>query len=367
MKLLLVYTVCLSLNFAKAETLSFSTVWSQINNNSAAQQSSKLQTEALSEAQSRSSRHWLPRIYLDARGYQTNDPGASFFGLLEQRSIGQADFDPNAINHPESNVYTRGALGLDWAVYEGGIKSSQVDFFKHSVSAQKNATSQIQLEQYSAVGLYYGSIAIIRDYKLKLETLNSEVGRFIKSYQLGSKGNPVGYSGLLGLKSLANRLSGLLNQYEAQSQAHYAALGELGIKNQNWSPEVIDSNNFVSRYFLNFTANAVQGIQPAFFILLLLLFYIVFSIFIQSTSGMAVLTMPIIGALAILVNIPGREIVNSYMYGMCLMSFLAPTGLILPSLAMVNISLKTWFKFIMPLLIVFTIICMIALMIGIYL
>jgi uncharacterized ion transporter superfamily protein YfcC len=49
------------------------------------------------------------------------------------------------------------------------------------------------------------------------------------------------------------------------------------------------------------------------------------------------------------------------------MSFLAPTGLILPSLAMVNISLKTWFKFIMPLLIIFTIIAMAALVIGIYL
>ncbi|HUM98752.1 MAG TPA: hypothetical protein PK275_12925 [Chitinophagaceae bacterium] len=130
---------------------------------------------------------------------------------------------------------------------------------------------------------------------------------------------------------------------------------------------IVLNEGHISDSILNFTANAVQGIQPAFFILLLLLFYIVFSIFIQSTSGMAVLTMPIIGALAILVNIPGREIVNSYMYGMCLMSFLAPTGLILPSLAMVNISLKTWFKFIMPLLIVFTIICMIALMIGIYL
>jgi len=130
---------------------------------------------------------------------------------------------------------------------------------------------------------------------------------------------------------------------------------------------IVLNEGHISDSILNFTANAVQGIQPAFFILLLLLFYIVFSIFIQSTSGMAVLTMPIIGALAILVNIPGREIVNSYMYGMCLMSFLAPTGLILPSLAMVNISLKTWFKFIMPLLIVFTIICMIALIIGIYL
>ena len=130
---------------------------------------------------------------------------------------------------------------------------------------------------------------------------------------------------------------------------------------------IILNEGHVSDSILYYTANMVQGIQPAFFILMLLLFYIVFSIFIQSSSGMAVLTMPIIGALAILVNVPGREIVNSYMYGMCLMSFLAPTGLILPSLAMVNISLKTWFKFIMPVLIMLTIICMAALVIGIYL
>ncbi|MBP6686693.1 MAG: YfcC family protein [Lacibacter sp.] len=130
---------------------------------------------------------------------------------------------------------------------------------------------------------------------------------------------------------------------------------------------VILNEGHVSDSILYYTANMVDGIQPAFFILGLLLFYIVFSIFIQSTSGMAVLTMPIIGALAILVNVPGREIVNSYMYGMCLMSFIAPTGLILPSLAMVNISLKTWFKFIMPLLLLLTIVCMAALLIGIYL
>lgn len=121
----------------------------------------------------------------------------------------------------------------------------------------------------------------------------------------------------------------------------------------------------VSDSILYFTAGMVQGMQPSLFILLLLLFYFCFSLFIQSTSGMAVLTMPIIGALAIMVNVPGREIVNSYMYGMCLMSFLAPTGLVLPSLAMVNMSLKTWVKFIMPMLILLTIICIVALLIGI--
>lgn len=130
---------------------------------------------------------------------------------------------------------------------------------------------------------------------------------------------------------------------------------------------IILNDGHVSDSILYYAANMIQGIQPAFFILMLLLFFIVFSIFIQSSSGMAVLTMPIIGALAILVNVPGREIVNSYMFGMCLMSFLAPTGLVLPSLAMVNISLKTWVKFITPLLIIFTIIAMAALVIGIYL
>jgi uncharacterized ion transporter superfamily protein YfcC len=129
---------------------------------------------------------------------------------------------------------------------------------------------------------------------------------------------------------------------------------------------IVLNEGHVSDSILYYTANMVQGIQPAFFILMLLAFYIIFSIFIQSSSGMAVLTMPIIGALAILVNVPGREIVNSYMYGMCLMSFLAPTGLILPSLAMVNISLKAWVKFIMPLLVMLLIICMIALVLGIY-
>ena len=129
---------------------------------------------------------------------------------------------------------------------------------------------------------------------------------------------------------------------------------------------IVLNEGHISDSILFYGADLVQGMQPAIFILLLLAFYFFFSLFIQSSSGMAVLTMPIIGALAIIVNIPGREIVNSYLYGMCIMSFIAPTGLILPSLALVNVSFKTWLKFITPLLIILTIICAISLVIGIY-
>jgi uncharacterized ion transporter superfamily protein YfcC len=129
---------------------------------------------------------------------------------------------------------------------------------------------------------------------------------------------------------------------------------------------IVLNEGHVSDSILFYTANLVQGMSPGLFILGLLLFYLLFSLFIQSTSGMAVLTMPIIGALAIIVNIPGREIVNSYLWHEY-MAFIVPTGLILPNLAMVNISLKTWFKFIWPFLILVTIICIVALLIGIYL
>src|SRR5436190_3619144 len=92
---------------------------------------------------------------------------------------------------------------------------------------------------------------------------------------------------------------------------------------------VILNEGHVSDSILFYTASLVQGMPPAIFILLLMAFYLVFSLFIQSTSGMAVLTMPVIGALAVMVNIPGREIVNAYMYGMGIMAFIAPTGLVL--------------------------------------
>ena len=60
---------------------------------------------------------------------------------------------------------------------------------------------------------------------------------------------------------------------------------------------------------------------------------------------------PIIGALAIIVNIPGREIVNAYLFGMGTMFLISPTGSVFPALLMVKISCKAWLKFITPMII----------------
>jgi uncharacterized ion transporter superfamily protein YfcC len=122
----------------------------------------------------------------------------------------------------------------------------------------------------------------------------------------------------------------------------------------------------ISDSIVYYAAQAVSGMPSSLFIIVMMLLFIGFTFFISSSSGMAVLTMPIMGSLAMLVGVPGREIVNAYLFGMGIMGFLTPTGLILPSLALVNVSIKAWFKFIMPLIIILTIVCMICLLIGIH-
>ncbi len=129
---------------------------------------------------------------------------------------------------------------------------------------------------------------------------------------------------------------------------------------------IVLNEGHISDSILYYSAKLVSGMPPTLFIVVLLVLYMVFTLFIASSSGMAVLTMPIIGGLAVIVNVPGREIVNTYLFGMGIMGFLTPTGLILPSLTLVNVSLKAWWKFIYPLLIILFIVCSLFLIVGIY-
>ena len=97
------------------------------------------------------------------------------------------------------------------------------------------------------------------------------------------------------------------------------------------------------------------------FLPVLMLVFAVLSFFIASSSGMAVLTMPIIGALASVVGVEGQSVVNAYLFGMGIMGFVTPTGVILPSLAMVNINYNQWLKFSWPLILVYSVVLTILL------
>lgn len=128
---------------------------------------------------------------------------------------------------------------------------------------------------------------------------------------------------------------------------------------------ILESGN-ISDSIIYYSAQLITHMPPSLFIVVLLALYMVFTVFISSSSGMAVVTMPIIGSLAFVAGVPGREIVNSYLFGMGVMGFITPTGLILPSLALVNVSLKTWWKFAWPLMLILFVLCSIFLIAGIH-
>ncbi|MEP7016377.1 MAG: SLC13 family permease, partial [Verrucomicrobiota bacterium] len=121
----------------------------------------------------------------------------------------------------------------------------------------------------------------------------------------------------------------------------------------------------VSGTILNYLSGQVAHMPGAAFIVGLLFVYIVLSIFIQSSSGMAVLTMPIMSALAEVAGVPRDQIVNAFCWGIGLMGFIAPTGLVLPSLAMVNVRFDKWVRFIWPLIAILTVLSIIFLVLGV--
>jgi uncharacterized ion transporter superfamily protein YfcC len=127
---------------------------------------------------------------------------------------------------------------------------------------------------------------------------------------------------------------------------------------------ILDGGN-ISDTIVYEAAQLISGLPSGVFIVLLLLVYCMFTLFVSSSSGMAVVTMPIIGGLAVAAHVPGREIVNSYLFGMGIMGFVTPTGLLLPSLALVGISMKAWWRFIWPLLLMLFVVCAIFLVIGV--
>jgi uncharacterized ion transporter superfamily protein YfcC len=129
---------------------------------------------------------------------------------------------------------------------------------------------------------------------------------------------------------------------------------------------ILMENGQISDTLLDASSALVSEMPKEIFINMLYFVYAGLSLFIPSSSGMAVLTMPIFAPLADVVGIGRELIVNAYIYGQGLTAFINPTGLILASLTMVNVGYNKWLKFIMPLVAILMVLCMLMLTIGVY-
>ncbi|WP_270647211.1 YfcC family protein [Paeniclostridium hominis] len=112
---------------------------------------------------------------------------------------------------------------------------------------------------------------------------------------------------------------------------------------------IIMDGGLISDTLLHSLSGVVSNMSGVIFSVVMYFVYIVLGFFINSSSGLAVLSMPIMAPLADIVGVNRDIIITAYMFGQGLISIITPTGLILASLAMVDVTYDKWLKLVIPL------------------
>lgn len=111
---------------------------------------------------------------------------------------------------------------------------------------------------------------------------------------------------------------------------------------------IVLNEGMISDTMLQFSSSLVTHMSGPLFILAMLLIFFVLGFIVPSSSGLAVLSMPIMAPLADTVDIPRFVVVTAYQFGQYAMLFLAPTGLVMATLQMLDMKYSHWLKFVWP-------------------
>lgn len=217
-----------------APSYSFREVWEHYINQSKSIQSQDYKLQSVKSAQNRTSRHWAPNFYLSAKTFYTNDAGSILFSKLGERNVTGQDFNPTLMNFPNASRHEKVDLGVKWMVYEGGLRSSIAEAHQMQVKAQEYEKKATVNYEYSKVAEQYGKILIYGHKKRELQPLLESITGLLKRYQIGQSSNPLGYSGLLGLKSLKNRIQGEIKMAETQIEIEKRNISERANLNSLW-------------------------------------------------------------------------------------------------------------------------------------
>ncbi len=114
---------------------------------------------------------------------------------------------------------------------------------------------------------------------------------------------------------------------------------------------LVMEQGMISDTLLDWSSGAVAGMTGPLFIIMLLIIFFFLGFVVPSSSGLAVLSMPILAPLADTVGIPRFIIVCAYQWGQYAMLFLAPTGLVLATLTMLDMKYTHWLKFVLPMVV----------------
>lgn len=238
--------------------LPFPDLWRDIERHSPAQRSAELQVRTAQATETRVSRYRLPQVYVESRLYNTNDPALTFMSRLGQRQVEAEDLTTSSLNEPGTNSFGRATLGVTLPMYEGGQGAAETASARDLIAAQESQLAGTRNQQFADAFADYGSMLAFRDASTRLTGLSAQVDETLQHYEVGSATNPVGYSGLLGLKTLANRFKILSNDLTTQEQAAKAALStQADLDPSQWKPDPLSVDAFTQRH-----APAAAGSGP---------------------------------------------------------------------------------------------------------
>ncbi len=226
-QLLVLASALLPVPVFATERLEFSEIWKRVKVESPEVRASDAEWRASESAASRSSRHWIPNLSLTGRGIHTNDPAQIFFSRLGQRALETTDFAPSALNQPGSANFLSTSLGMQWSLFEGGAGVAHRNL-QHSMADMMELTKdRTEWETYVDAASSYATILHAQSTRQVVMGLESQVRQVLAKYSVGSKSNPVGYSGLLGLKSLLNRAQAVSEQLWVEGEGARSRISSL--------------------------------------------------------------------------------------------------------------------------------------------
>ena len=118
-------------------------------------------------------------------------------------------------------------------------------------------------------------------------------------------------------------------------------------------------------YVLDAAANALAGLSGVIFAPMSFLVYFGLSFLIPSTSGMATVSMPIMGPLAVKLGFSPEVMVMIFSSAIGVVNLFTPTsGAIMGGLALAKIEWTTWLKFALKLIVALSVVCAIILTIA---
>jgi uncharacterized ion transporter superfamily protein YfcC len=111
---------------------------------------------------------------------------------------------------------------------------------------------------------------------------------------------------------------------------------------------------------------SVVGLSKTFFILVIYWIEVGLSFFVPSTSGLAVLSMPILAPVADFAGVQREAVVTAFATASGMVNLITPTSaVVMGGLAIARVPYERWLRFVWPLLVVLSLIIMAALALGV--